>query len=128
MIESAKQPRYCSEDKTQIECDVLLTIDGAEADWTPYVCSESDVEAPHSVELIKRCMSGELGEIQPFKAPVITKEEVEGARRLEYTELVDPLVAEVQRKQVLGIDTTQLVDQVRVITEQIKSRNPYPDE
>ena len=55
--------------------------------------------------------------------------EIAKARRNLYTEMIDPLHAQKQRKTVLGewteVDEAEYVEQVKALTEQIQDENPY---
>lgn len=58
----------------------------------------------------------------------LTNEEIEAKRKALYTSLVDPLVCEYNRKNIMGTakkDLTDLKKEIEVLSKQIKAENPY---
>lgn len=62
--------------------------------------------------------------------PAPTKEEQEQARKVAYTEEIDPLHARKFRKSILGEwseeDEAEYVEQVKALSVEIEERYPYP--
>lgn len=69
-------------------------------------------------------------EIKKVVIPVPTKEEQENARKVAYTNEVDPLHARKMRKSILGEwteeDEAEYVEQVRTLSAEIVEQYPYP--
>ena len=73
----------------------------------------------------------EIEKPEPQPEPTIEEqnEQIRLIRASLYSQLIDPLHAERQRKVVLGIWTeemeTEYMEQVKILTEQIQMENPY---
>lgn len=110
-----------------IDCEIEHPIYG----WIPFTAHPDDcVEMGRTV--YAEIIAGTHGPIGAYVAPVVTREEVDGARKAAYSDSFtgsDRLFAEAQRMQLMGETGWEAVrDQAVARFEEIKSQHPWPAE